>query len=96
MDNYTLNDLEQHFEVKKEEAALVFIFLTLLPPGASLTLLNGQIEKITEDTFRLIVDKNTYHRIADDFLTEGVEDYEEIFSKDILGVDETWLESDDS
>ena len=82
MDTYTLSDLEKHFEVHKEEAALVFVFLTLLPPGASISFFNGQIEKITEDTLRLIIDTDTYHRIADDFLTESTEHYNEIFEED--------------
>ena len=70
----------------------MFVFLTLLPPGASISFLNGQIEKVTEDTLRLIIDANTYHRIADDFLTESTEHYSEIFEE---GMDYDDEESDD-
>ncbi len=76
----SLNDFEKHFSVKKEEATLVFVFLTLLSPGTSLSFLNGRIEKINEDTFRLVIDSDIYHTIADDFLLESFEDdYKTIF-----------------
>lgn len=86
----SLNDLEKHFSVKKEEAMLVFVFLTLLSPGNSLSFLNGHIEKLNEDTFRLIIDSDLYHVIADNFLIETLEsttkspfnDYNEIFPAD--------------
>ena len=77
--DYSLQDLEKHFNVKKEEAALLFIFLTLLAPGNSVTFLNGRIEKMTEETFKLCIDFETYREIADDFLLEKKEVYNEIF-----------------
>ena len=95
MDNYTLNDLEKYFEVRKEEAGLLFIFLTLLSPGSSISFFNGQIEKLTEDTFRLVIDKDTYNRVADDFLVEGIEDYNEIFENTSRDADDDGEESDD-
>jgi hypothetical protein len=76
---YSISDLEKHFDVKKEEAALLFIFLTLLPPGAVLPVPNGQIEKLTEDTFSLHIDSSTYQRIAEKYLATEVDDYTQMF-----------------
>ena len=86
----SLNDLEKHFGVKKEEAMLVFVFLTLLSPGNSLSFLNGRIEKVNEETFRLVIDSDLYHVIADNFLIEtlkrdtssSLNDYNSIFPSD--------------
>ena len=77
--SYTLNDLEKHFRVSKEEGALLFVYLTLLPPGESVDFLNGRIEKLTEDTLRLCVDQAIYHQVADGFLIEKIDDYDEMF-----------------
>ena len=71
--------LEKHFDVRQEEAALFFIFLTLIPPGEHVSFLNGRIEKLTDDTFQLCVDTDTLHEIADNFLIETVNDYTDIF-----------------
>lgn len=76
---YNLSDLEKHFKIKREETALFFIFLSLLPPGTCFKALNGRIEKVTEETFKLCIDTSTYHEIADDFLVEEKDDYSTIF-----------------
>ena len=84
----SLNDLEKHFNVKKEEGALLFVFLTLLAPGGCITFLNGRIEKVSEDTLKLRVDESTYHLIANDFLTEEVDDYDQIYSSSLVEQEE--------
>lgn len=88
--DFTLDDLRKHFDVKKEEAALLFVFLTLLPPGNSVSFLNGRIDKLNEDTCGLVIDKSTYHTIAEDFLVQETDAYSELFGES----DEE--ESDDS
>lgn len=80
--NYSIHDLEKHFEVRREEAALLFIFLTLLPPGESFTCMNGRVEKLTEETFQLRVDNAVLHKVADGFLSGTTQnEYDEVFSE---------------
>jgi hypothetical protein len=79
---YSIHDLKKHFNIRREEAALLFIFLTLLPPHSSLDFLNGKIEKLTEDTFRLCIDSTVLHKVAEGFLSGTVRDeYDEVFSE---------------
>lgn len=79
----TLNDLEKYFEVQKEDAALLFVFLTLIPPGNSVNFLNGRIDKISEDTLKLCVDDNVYRNVSNDFIvTETTDEYDVIFNEE--------------
>ncbi len=80
--NYTIHDLTKHFEIKKEEVALLFLFLTLIPPGETVEAFNGAIKKITETTFELSINEKTLRKIADDFLMEEEsDDYDKVFRK---------------
>lgn len=86
--SYTLKDIEKHFGIKEEEGALLFTFLTFLPPGEDIKFINGRIEKITEDTLKLCIDNATYHQVAEGFLIENVDEYPDLFSDHAFDADE--------
>ena len=75
----TIQELERHCDINRREAAIFFLYLCMMPPGDSFTVQNGRVEKIDETTLKLVVDEKTISRVAEDFLDEKVEDYDDVF-----------------
>lgn len=75
----TLDDLINRFKIKKHEAGMFFLMLTMLPPGGVFEAINGKIEKVDETTLKLSVDNDIFKMVANDFINESVSGYEEMF-----------------
>lgn len=75
----TLDELEKRFQIRKHEAGMFFLMLTMLPPGDSFEAINGRIEKVDESTLKLVIDTKVFENIANDFVEEDVSGYEEMF-----------------
>ena len=77
--NHTLEEFSKHIDIHRRESAIFFLYLVMMPVGSSLLAHNGRIEKINEDTLKLVIDESTISRIAEDFLDEKIEDYDDVF-----------------
>lgn len=75
----TLDELVSKFQIKKHEAGMFFLMLTLLPPGGSFESINGRIEKVDEETFKIKIDEKVFDNLSNDFIEESVSGYEEMF-----------------
>ena len=75
----TLDDLVSRFHMQKHEAGMFFLMLAMLPPGGVFDAVNGRIEKVDEETLKLVVDEKTFKNAADDFMEETVETYDNMF-----------------
>jgi hypothetical protein len=75
----TLDELVSRFQIQKHEAGMFFLMLTMLPPGGVFEAVNGRIEKVDEETLKLVIDEKTFALASNDFIDESVSSYDEMF-----------------